>query len=51
MKNSSRENTKHTKEIQDIAEHIKYKYGLPEWSAKVLVNDIIDLYNKAKSEK
>ena len=51
MKNSSRENTKHTKEIKQIAEYIKYKYGLSEWSAKVLVNDIIDLYNNAKGEK
>jgi hypothetical protein len=51
MKNSSRENTKHTKKIQEIAEHIKYKYGLSEWSAKVLVNDIVELYNRSKSEE
>lgn len=51
MKKLSKENTKLIKQIQDIAEHIKYKYGLSEWSAKVLVNDIIELYNKTKSEQ
>jgi hypothetical protein len=46
MKNSSKENTKHTKQLKEIADYIKYKYGLCDWTATNLVTEIINLYNK-----
>lgn len=54
QENSSNENTKRTKEeeiVESIVGYVRFKWGISDWSARVMVKDIIQQYVKIKENK
>jgi len=55
QENSSNENTKRTKQeekiIESVSNYVRFKWGISDWSAKVMVQDIIEQYIKIKENK